>query len=134
MKTLIAMVGSVLILGAGGVWAAPNDGAQAVLGVPVYPSWTVHQLDDRLDTSGKVRLYQYQYVSNDAANAIVEFYERRTGTAASFAEVSSTYTINTPDGAMIQITAPPDGVPHEDAKGATTTWTSLVTIIRFQPQ
>jgi hypothetical protein len=33
---------------------------------------------------------------------------------------------------MIQITAPPDGVPHTDASDATTTWTSLITIIRFQ--
>lgn len=113
---------------------AGERAVQAVLGVPAYPSWTVHRLDDRLDTSGKTRLYQYQYVSHDEAKAIVQFYEQRTGAEASFAEVSSTYTINTPDGAMIQITAPAEGVPHVDAAGTTTMWASLVTIIRFQAQ
>lgn len=135
MKTLVAIAWGMLIFGASGAQAAPNEGAvQAVLGVPAYPSWMVHRMDDQLDTSGKTRLYQYQYVSHDDAKAIVEFYERSTGAAASLHPATSTYTINTPDGAIVQITAPPDGVPHEDATGATTMWTTLVTIIRFQAQ
>lgn len=135
MRILMAMACGVLILGASGVRAASNEGTvQAVLGVPAYPSWMVHRLDDQLDTSGKTRLYQYQYVSHDDAKAIVEFYERSTGATASLHPATSTYTINTPDGAIVQIIAPPDGVPHEDATGATTTWTTLVTIIRFQAQ
>jgi hypothetical protein len=129
------LAGLVLALGIVTAQAAPKPGAeQFVLGVAAYPGWMVHRMDDSLDTSGKVHLYQYQYVSKDPAKAIVTFYEQRSGAAASFASVTSTYTINTPDGAMIQITTPPDGVPHTDASGVTTTWASLVTILRFQTQ
>ena len=47
-----------------------------------------------------------------------------------------TYTVNAPNGATIQITAPPDGVPQTDDADTPTgkTWTSLITIIRFQAQ
>ena len=132
-NTLAILSGLLIILGTGAVQAGSKGGAtQTALGVPAYPGWTVHRMDDRVDTSGKTHLYQYQYVSNDPAKAIVDFYEQGTGTAASFENATSTYTINTPDGAIIQITAPPDGVPHTDASDATTTWTSLITIIRFQ--
>jgi len=132
-NTLAILSGLLIILGTGAVQAGPKGSAtQTALGVPAYPGWTVHRMDDRVDTSGKTHLYQYQYISNDPAKAIVDFYEQGTGAAASFENATSTYTINTPDGAMIQITAPPDGVPHTDASDATTTWTSLITIIRFQ--
>jgi hypothetical protein len=106
------------------------------LGVPTYPGWTVHRLDDKADSSGKTHLYQYQYYSNDKAPQIVDFYEERLSSKAAFMEATATYTVNTPDGAIIQITAPADGVAHTDDAGNLTgkTWATLITIIRFQNQ
>lgn len=118
-------------LGIAGSLPASNS---MTLGVPSYPGWTVHRLDDKVDSSGRTHLYQYQYYSNDKAPQIVGFYEERLNTKASFMEATSTYTVNTPDGAMLQITAPADGVPQMDDAGNPTgkTWAALITIIRFQ--
>lgn len=104
------------------------------LGVPSYPDWTVHRLDDKGDASGKMHVYQYQYYSNDKAEQIVGFYEERLHTKAAFMEATSTYTVNTPDGAIVQITSPADGVAQTDDAGNATgnTWASLITIIRFE--
>jgi len=135
--TIAIAVGLTVMLSAGTAAAAPKDGAeQTALGLPAYPGWTVHRLDDKADGSGKIHLYQYQYFSNDPAQKIVQFYEQRIGATASFMEATSTYTVNAPDGAMVQITAPPDGVSQPDDEGASTgkTWASLITIIRFQTQ
>ncbi len=109
---------------------------RTTLGVPSYPGWTTHRLDDQADSSGTMRLYQYQYYSNDSGQQIVGFYEQHLNTTASFTEPTHTYTINAPDGALIQVTAPPDGVPHVGDYGQPTgnTFTSLITIIRFQTQ
>jgi hypothetical protein len=51
-------------------------------------------------------------------------------------EATATYTVNTPDGAIVQIIAPADGVAQTDDAGNPTgkSWASLITIIRFQNQ
>ncbi len=136
MTRMIMMLAAIALLLSGRLaTAAPMERAeQTALGLPAYPGWTVHRLDDKADSSGKTHLYQYQYYSNDPAQKIVSFYEQHIGAAASFMEATSTYTVNAPDGAMIQITAPPDGIPQTNDEGQPTgkTWTSLITIIRFQ--
>ncbi len=134
-RTILMLAGIGILLSGRLATAAPTERAQqTALGVPAYPGWTVHRLDDKADSSGKTHLYQYQYYSNDSARKIVSFYEQHTGASASFMEATSTYTVNAPGGAMIQITAPPDGVPQTDDADTPTgkTWTSLITIIRFQ--
>lgn len=137
MKRLLPVITIILGIGltaAAGIAASKSTAKQTTLGVPSYPGWTVHRLDDKADSSGKTHLYQYQYYSNDPAKEIVSFYERHISAPASFMKPTHTYTINAPDGAMIQITAPPDGVPQTDDDGRLTgkTWSSLITIIRFQ--
>jgi hypothetical protein len=119
-----------------GITGSTPASSAMTLGVPSYPGWTVHRLDDETDSSGKTHVYQYQYYSNDKAAQIVGFYEERLHTKAAYMEATATYTVNTPDGAMVQITAPSDGVAHTDDKGNPTgkTWASLITIIRFQDQ
>jgi hypothetical protein len=138
MKPKIGVLGGIGLLAVCSLaTAAPTERAQqTALGLPAYPGWTVHRLDDKADGSGKIHVYQYQYFSNDPAQKIVQFYEQRIGATASFMEATSTYTVNAPDGAMVQIMAPPDGVPQTDDEGASTgkTWASLITIIRFQTQ
>ncbi len=120
-------------LGVAGSTPASNS---MTLGVPSYPGWIVHRLDDKVDSSGKTHLYQYQYYSNDQAPQIVGFYEERLNSKAAFMEATATYTVNTPDGAMVQITAPADGVAQTDDAGNPTgkSWAALITIIRFQNQ
>lgn len=119
-----------------GVAASGPASTPMTLGVPSYPDWTVHRLDDEVDSSGKTHVYQYQYYSNDPAPRIVGYYEERLKTKAAFMEATATYTVNAPDGAMIQITAPADGVAQTDDAGNPTgkTWAALITIIRFQDQ
>jgi hypothetical protein len=138
MKRLGTAVITLTILfnaSAGITGSTPASNAMT-LGVPSYPGWTVHRLDDETDASGKMHVYQYQYYSNDKAAQIVGFYEERLHAKAAFMEATATYTVNTPDGAMVQITAPSDGVAQTDDAGNPTgkTWASLITIIRFQNQ
>jgi hypothetical protein len=135
LAVVVTALGIALSPGTG-ITASKPTAKQTTLGVPSYPGWTVHRLDDKADPSGKTVVYQYQYYSNDAGKQIAAFYERQTGATASFMEPTHTYTVNAPDAAMIQITAPPDGVPQVNDDGEPTgeTWTSLITIIRFQTQ
>lgn len=133
LATIIAVTG-IMLHPATGLAASQAVAKATTLGVPSYPGWKVHRLDDKADTSGKAHLYQYQYYSDDSAKDIVAFYEKHLSAVASFMKPTYTYTINAPDGAMIQVTAPPDGVPQVDDKGQPTgrMWSSLITIIRFQ--
>jgi hypothetical protein len=136
-RLVIAVTITASVLSAGpGVAASKARAKATTLGVPAYPGWRVHRLDDKADPSGATHVYQYQYYSDDSADRIVEFYEQQLRAAASFMEPTHTYTINAPDGAMVQITAPPDGVAQLDDDGQATgrTWSSLITIIRFQAQ
>ncbi len=130
---VLATVGIVLHAAAAITDAKPMA-QRTTLGVPSYPGWTTYRLDDQADAWGQTRLYQYQYHSNDSGRQIVGFYEQHLNTTAAFTEPTHTYTINSPDGTMIQITAPPDGVPHvvDDGQPTGNTWTSLITIIRAQ--
>ncbi|MBI3607269.1 MAG: hypothetical protein HY207_04805 [Nitrospirae bacterium] len=124
-----------IVLNAGiGFTGSKRDAESSTLGVPSYPGWTVHRLDDKVDASGKMHVYQYQYYSDDPAQQIISFYEQHIGAKASYMAATSTHTVNAPDGAMIQITAPPDGVAQTDEAGASTgkTWKTLITIIRFK--
>ncbi len=136
MKRLVIVVTTLgIVLNASiGTTASQRATEPSTLGVPSYPGWTVHRLDDKVDASSKVHLYQYQYYSDDPAQQIVRFYEQHIGAAASFMEATSIYTVNAPDGATVQIMAPPDGVPQTNDDGQPTgkTWKSLITIIRFQ--
>lgn len=116
LTVVITALGIVLLAGTG-MTAPKSTARQTTLGVPSYPGWTVHRLDDEADPSGKTHVYQYQYYSNDAGKQIATFYEQQTGATASFMEPTHTYTVNAPDGAMIQITAPPDGVPQVNDDG-----------------
>ena len=138
MKRMILMLaGLALLLGGSVATAAQKERAQqTTLGVPAYPGWAVHRLDDKADASGKTHLYQYQYYSDDPAQEIVRFYEERVDTTAVFMKDTYTYTVNAPNGTTIQITASPDGIPQTNDEGQPTgkTWTSLITIIRFQAQ
>jgi hypothetical protein len=115
-NTFAILSGLLIILGTGAVQAGPKGGAtQTALGVPVYPGWTVHRMDDRVDTSGKTHLYQYQYVSNDPAKAIVDFAGKAPAPRPSFErglDVYDQHARRRDD----QITAPPDGVPHADLR------------------
>ncbi len=136
-RTILILAGIVMLLSGNPAMAAQKERADpTTLGVPSYPGWAIHRLDDKADSSGKTHLYQYQYYSNDPAQKIVSFYEQRTGASASFVEGTSTYTVNAPNGTMIQITAPPAGAPQTDDADTPTgkTWASLITIIRFQAQ
>ena len=136
MKRLgtVIIVLSIVLNASIGITASKRAAEPTTLGVPSYPGWTVHRLDDKADASGKMHLYQYQYYSDDPAQQIVSFYEQRVGATASFMEATSTYTVNAPDGAMVHITAPADGVAQTDDAGASTgkTWKALITIIRFK--
>lgn len=135
LATVVTMLTIVLNAGPGAAASSvPTKGT--TLGVPSYPGWAVHRLDDKADDEGKTHVYQYQYYSDDPAQKIVQFYEDRIGGEASFAEPTHTYTINASGGAVIQITAPPEGVPQIDGSGEPTgkTWKALITIIRFQAQ
>lgn len=136
-RTILMLAGLTLLLSGSVATAAPKERAQqTTLGVPAYPGWAVHRLDDKVDVSGKTHLYQYQYYSDDTAQEIVRFYEQRVDATAVLMKDTYTYTVNAPNGTTIQITAPPDGVPQTNDEGAPTgrTWTSLITIIRFQAQ
>jgi hypothetical protein len=132
IATIAAALG-LLLAAAHGLAASKAAAKQTTLGVPSYPGWTVHRLDDKADSNGSTHLYQYQYYSNDSARDIVRFYEQHLATSASFVEGTHTHTINAPGGAMIQVTAPPDGVPQIDDNGEPTgtTWATLITILRF---
>ncbi len=136
LAVVITTIGVLLYAGTAMAASKPIAAKQTTLGVPSYPGWTIHRLDDKADQSGKTHLYQYQYYSNDQAKQIVKFYEQHIGATASFMEPTYTHTINAPDGAIIQITGPPDGVPqiNDDGQPTGRTWSSLITIIRFQGQ
>jgi hypothetical protein len=135
LGTAVIMLSIVFNASIGITGSMPASNAMT-LGVPSYPGWTVHRLDDQADSSGTTHIYQYQYYSNDKAPQIVGFYEERLNTKAVFMEATATYTVNTPDGAIVQIIAPADGVAQTDDAGNPTgkSWASLITIIRFQNQ
>jgi hypothetical protein len=133
---MVIVLTGVVLTAATGLTASKPIAKPTTLGVPSYSGWTIQRLDDKADSSGATHVYQYQYYSDDSGKQIVGFYEQHLSAAASFMEPTHTYTINASDGAMIQITAPPDGVPQTDDDGRPTgrTWSSLITIIRFQAQ
>lgn len=133
LVTIGAIIGT-LWTASHGIAASKPIAKRTTLGVPSYPGWTLHRLDDKADASGAAHLYQHQFYSNDAAQDIVIFYEKHLGADASFLEATHTHTINGPDGVMILITAPPDGVPQitDDGEPTGTVWTSLITILRSE--
>ena len=70
-RTILMLAGIALLLGGGFATAAQKERTQqTTLGVPSYPGWVVHRMDDKADTSGKTHLYQYQYYSDDPAQKI----------------------------------------------------------------
>jgi hypothetical protein len=104
------------------------------LSVPAYPGWILRQMDRKKDRTRHTEATLYQYVSDDPADKIVDFYEDATARQAVFSSVSATYTIYTADGTMINVLSPKEGVPQLDSASEriVRTWKSMVTIIRFQ--
>lgn len=108
-------------------------GQDPQLPVPAYPGWTLRQIDQRTDTAGTQGVL-FQYVSNDPADKIVQFYEKATGRDAVHSKVSAMYTVYGPDDTMISVIGPGDGVPELDQAGekVVKVWKSMITIVRFQ--
>ena len=112
--------------------SAPASAEFQHLGVALYPQAVLRQTDHRTDAGTSTEGTLYQWVSNDPPQAVVAFYEKSTGATASFMKMSSTYTLYTPQGTMINVVGPQEGIPELDADGRLTKkWKSLITIMRF---
>jgi hypothetical protein len=112
--------------------ADPSAAEFQHLGVSPYPDAVLRQSDHRTDAGTSTEGTLYQWVSNDPPEAVVAFYEKSTGATASFMKMSSTYTLYTPQGTMINVVGPKEGIPELVAEGRQAkTWKSLITIMRF---
>jgi hypothetical protein len=112
--------------------ANPDSADFQHLGVKPYPDAVLRQTDHRTDAGTSTEGTLYQWVSNDPPEAVVAFYEKSTGATASFMKMSSTYTLYTPQGTMINVVGPKEGIPELVAEGRQAkTWKSLITIMRF---
>ncbi|HET8761542.1 MAG TPA: hypothetical protein VFN94_10755 [Nitrospiria bacterium] len=128
----IAIIAVLLLCAARQAAANPNSADFQHLGVATYPNAVLRQSDHRVAAESATDGTLFQWVSNDAPQAVVAFYEKSTGATAAFMKMSSTYTLYTPQGTMINVVGPEDGIPEIDAGGRTTkTWKSLITIMRF---
>ena len=112
-------------------------GQEMVLGAPVYPGWTLNRKDDLKDKNSGAHWFQNQYFSDDSADQIVAFYEKKTGKKGYLAESTHTYAVTTADGVVINIMGPPQGVEQRDASNEKVLkiWKTLISIIRVdQPK
>jgi hypothetical protein len=132
VKTL-AVIALFLLGAAHHAGAEPAPADLSHLGVAPYPKAVLRQSDHRTDSGTATEGTLYQWVSNDSPQAVVAFYEKSTGASASFMKMSSTYTLYTPQGTMINVVGPKEGIPELDAEGhPAKTWKSLITIMRFE--
>lgn len=133
MKRLLpAVIVMSLVCAARPAAADPSLADFQHLGVATYPNAVLRQSDHRVAAESATDGTLFQWVSNDAPQAVVAFYEKSTGATAAFTKMSSTYTLYTPQGTMINVVGPEDGIPEIDADGRTTKkWKSLITIMRF---
>lgn len=107
---------------------------QTELGVPVYPGWVEKRKDQSVDSGTGVRMYKYEYFSDDPVNRIVSFYEKQTGRQAAENKITGIFTITAQDGAMIEVLGSSEGVPQMDAKGEKIIkkWRALITIMKME--
>ncbi len=107
---------------------------QTELGVPVYPGWVEKRKDQSVDSGTGVRMYKYEYFSDDPVNRIVSFYEKQTGKQAAENKITGIFTITAQDGAMIEVLGSSEGVPQMDAKGEKIIkkWRALITIMKME--
>ncbi|GEM_PF-1828704 len=107
---------------------------QTELGVPVYPGWVEKRKDQSVDPGTGVRMYKYEYFSDDPVNRIVSFYEKQTGRQAAESRVTGIYTITGQDGVMINVLGSSEGIAQMDAKGEKIVkkWRSLITIMKME--
>ncbi|MFZ5875016.1 MAG: hypothetical protein ACOYXU_01285 [Nitrospirota bacterium] len=133
MKRLsIAVIAMLLLSAAAQAVAETNSADFQHLGVAVYPDAVLRQSDHRVAAESATDGTLFQWVSDDAPQAVVAFYEKSTGASAVFMKMSSTYTIYTSQGTMINVVGPDGGIPEVDTDGRTTKqWKSLITIMRF---
>ncbi|MCI0527129.1 MAG: hypothetical protein L0Y56_06770 [Nitrospira sp.] len=108
---------------------------QTELGIPVYPGWVEKRKDQSVDSGTGVRMYKYEYFSDDPVNRIVSFYEKQTGRQAAENKATGIYTITGQDGIMINVLGSSEGVPQIDAKGEKIIkkWRALITIMKMEP-
>jgi hypothetical protein len=129
---LFSVIAMLVLSAARHAVANPNSADFQHLGVATYPDAVLRQADHRVAVESATDGTLFQWVSNDAPQAVVAFYEKSTGAKAVFMNMSSTYTLYTPQGTMINVVGPKDGIPEIDEDGKTTkTWKSLITIMRF---
>lgn len=132
MPTRLAVI-ALLVCAARGYGAEPVSADIQHLGIDPYPNAILRQSDHRTDAGTSTEGTLYQWVSNDSPQTVVAFYEKSTGATASFMAMSSTYTLYTPQGTMINVVGPKEGIPELDAEGhPAKTWKSLITIMRFE--
>ncbi len=107
---------------------------QTELGVPVYPGWVEKRKDQSVDSGTGVRMYKYEYFSDDPVNRIVSFYEKQTGRQAAENKITGIFTITAQDGAMIEVLGSSEGVPQMDAQGEKIIkkWRALITIMKME--
>jgi hypothetical protein len=130
--TPIAVITMLLLCAVRQAEANPNSADFQHLGVSSYPDAVLRQSDHRVAVESSTDGTLFQWVSNDAPQAVVAFYEKSTGAKAVFMNMSSTYTLYTPQGTMINVVGPEGGIPEIDEDGKTTKkWKSLITIMRF---
>jgi hypothetical protein len=133
MPTRLAVIALLVACAARGFGAEPVSADFQHLGVDPYPNAMLRQSDHRTDAGTSTEGTLYQWVSNDSPQAVIAFYEKSTGATASFMKMSSTYTLYTPQGTMINVVGPQEGIPEVDTEGRRTkTWKSLITIMRFE--
>jgi hypothetical protein len=127
----LAVIAMFLLCAARQATAAGSTDFQH-LGVALYPNAVLRQSDHRIAAESATDGTLFQWVSNDSPQAVVAFYEESTGAHAAFVAMSSTYTLYTPQGTMINVVGPKEGIPELAADGRPAkTWKSLITIMRF---
>jgi hypothetical protein len=128
----IAVIAMFLLYAARQATADPGSTDFQHLGVAPYPHAVLRQSDHRIAVESATDGTLFQWVSNDSPQAVVAFYEKSTGAHAAFVAMSSTYTLYTPQGTMINVVGPKEGIPELDADGRLVKkWASLITIMRF---
>ena len=130
------VVGSIVLLSflQASTMAGMKPAKQTELGVPVYPGWTEKRKDQSVDSGTGVRMYKYEYFSDDPVNRIVSFYEKQTGRQAAENKITRIFTITAQDGAMIEVLGSSEGVPQMDDKGEKIIkkWRALIKIMKME--
>lgn len=129
----VVLMGTVFLLPGSGL-AENSVATQTELGVPVYPGSEVKRKDDLEDPNTGAHWYKYEYFSDDVADKVIAFYERHTGKKAFENQNTQIFTINAPDGVMINVFSPSYGIPQKIAGGEKVikTWKTLITVMKVE--